>query len=314
MTTKLTKPKPVSSATKNYILKNRNLPPEELAKKRGITVDQVFGVLAAIEDMGVDVKNKEVAKTVKAEEVNFRARLMKSVAWKQIKKQFSDEELDYYVDAYINIMQQFRDDVFASEEAVIRQAISIEILMNRNMETKRENRKRVIELHERQKQILSAVNGDFTQLSPENIALLTQFDTEINLQQSAEQSLSTEYTKLQEKYTHQMEALKATRQQRIKNVETNKQTFIDTVKRLQAQDEQEKDGRMMEIMRHSMLNEYKKLGQFHQYADGNFDQSILTPENVLGEDAAIDAYQQDNDANEEEDNVGVDSEEDLDNE
>lgn len=294
-----TKPKPVSSATKNFILKNRHLPPEELAKKRGVTVDQVFGVLAVIEDMGVNVKNREVAQTTKVEEVNFRARLVKSVAWKQLKKQFSDEELDYYSDTYVNIMQQFRDDVLASEEAIIRQAISIEILMNRNMETKRENRKRVVELQERQKQILASVNGDFTQLSPENIALLSQLDTEINLQQSAEQSLSTEYTKLQEKYTHQMEALKATRQQRIKNVEGNKTLFIDTIRRLQSQDEQEKEGRMMEIMRHSMLNEYRKLGAMHQFADGNFDQCIVTPDNVMDEDAAIDAY------NNEEDKVVV---------
>lgn len=302
----VTKAKAVSTATKNFILKNRNLPPEELAKKRGITVDQVFGVLAAIDDMGVNVKNKEVAKNTQVEEINYRARLMRSVAWKQIKKQFSDEELDYYADAYVNIMRQFRDDVFASEEAIIRQAISIEILMNRNMEAKREARKTVARIMEQQRQVLASVDGDFTRLTPELIEQMSRFDTEINLQQSAEQSLSTEYTKLQEKYTHQMEALKATRQQRIKNVETNKQTFIDTVKRLQIQDEQEKDGRMMEIMKHSMINEYKKLGQFHQYADGNFDQSILTPENVLGEDAAIDAYQ----AEDEEENIVVEDDSD----
>ena len=51
--------------------------------------------------------------------------------WKELEKQFSEEELQSLLYHWSRIVTQFRDDVLPTEELQIIDAIKLEILMNR---------------------------------------------------------------------------------------------------------------------------------------------------------------------------------------
>ncbi len=105
-------------------------------------------------------------------------------------------------------------------------------------------------------------------------------DAQLVSARAAEQSKTQDYVKLQERYDQLMKSLKATRDQRVKDAESGKETFLGLIKMLQQRDIQEKEGRQMGLMQLAAAKEYNNLGQLHKYEDGNIDRPILSADTV----------------------------------
>jgi len=94
--------------------------------------------------------------------------------------------------------------------------------------------------------------------------------------------LQKEYNDLHTAKNKIFSALKATREQRIKQIENSKESFVDWVKELIKNPEKRKEyGVYMEKHRIATEVEYKRLSELHTYEDGEVDQAILNSETVI---------------------------------
>lgn len=195
--------------------------------------------------------------------------------WKELKLQFSDEELELFLYHWKQIIAQFRKDVLATEELQIVDTIKLEVLMNRALREQQESMERVRVL-EAEIDIEKARDTD-----QQDKEMIFNYERQIASLRAAKESLSREFKDLQTKKASMYKDLKATREQRIEKLENNKQTLSSLVNKiLRDPDFYEQEGKALEKMRMAMEQEKERLSDYHEYADGTVDQPFLTPETI----------------------------------
>ena len=195
--------------------------------------------------------------------------------WKELKAQFSDEELDLFLYHWKQTIAQFRKDVLATEELQIIDTIKLEILMNRALREQQESMERV-RILEAEIDIEKARDSD-----QQDKEMIFNLERQIASLRAAKESLSREFKDLQTKKASMYKDLKATREQRIEKLENNKQTLSSLVNKiLRDPDFYEQEGKALEKMRMAMEKERERLSDYHEYADGTVDQPFLTPETI----------------------------------
>jgi hypothetical protein len=195
--------------------------------------------------------------------------------WPELKAQFDEQELELFKYHWTRVISQFKDDVIPTEEIQVVDLIKLELLMNRSLKTNKSN--------------MDQINA-FTGLIREERALdpdQQDVDTIINLERqvaslrAAQESLNRDYRDLQTKKNSMLKEMKATREQRVKRYEDSKHSFTGWVIHLISNPELTRSyGIEMEKMRLATQKEMDRLGQFHQYEDGQVDQPFLTPDTV----------------------------------
>lgn len=245
---------------------SETLSPEKIAENLGRSLESVENHLKKIGK----VFNKHEAFAVQAE-YDIKSRPY----WRELKAQFSDDELELFLYHWKQIIAQFRKDVLATEELQIVDTIKLEVLMNRALREQQESMERVrvldaeIELEKRR---------DSDQQDKE---MIFNLERQIASLRAAKESLSREFKDLQTKKAAMYKDLKATREQRIEKLESNKQTLASLVNQILRDPEfYEEEGKALEKMRLAMEKEKERLADYHQYADGTLDQPLLTPETV----------------------------------
>ena len=108
---------------------------------------------------GMNVVTTEMTLEEK-DEVSLRKKLINKDYWQEIEKQFTENEIDYFISIWIQLIKQFREDVLPTEELQIKQLITTEILMNRCMV----ERKRSLEDIER---LTDTINQEYA-VTPEH--------------------------------------------------------------------------------------------------------------------------------------------------
>lgn len=206
--------------------------------------------------------------------------LRSTEAWKLLKEELTTKELKYFEESYVKMMHQFKDDVFATEHTQIFDAIKLEILKSRNMVDRKKAREDIVRLEKMQDKFLEKFAEDGSDMSDIDRQFALNLESQIQTSRSAEQSRTTEYAKLQERYDSILKQLKGIRDQRVKSFESDKVSFLGLVKQLQNKEAAAHQGRHMELVRIAAVKEYDKLGQMHKYEDGSIDRPILSPETV----------------------------------
>lgn len=212
--------------------------------------------------------------------VLIKNELRDSEAWKLLKEEFTPKEMRYFEESYGKMMNQFRDDVVATEHTQIFDAITLEILKSRNMVDRKKAREDIVRLEKMQDKFLGKFAEDGSDMSDTDRQFALNLESQIQTSRSAEQSRTTEYAKLQERYDSILKQLKGIRDQRVKAFESDKVSFLGLVKQLQNKEAAAHQGRHMELVRIAAVKEYDKLGQMHKYEDGSMDRPILSPETV----------------------------------
>lgn len=196
--------------------------------------------------------------------------------YRELKYQFSDEELEMFEFHFKKMWSQFKDDVFHTEEMQIIDTIKLEILMNRILKSQQDNQNQ-ISTYEGLIREEKAVDKD-----QRDMEYIIQLERQVAVLRASQETLSKDYKDLQARKATMLKDLKGTREQRIKAIEDSKQTFASLVKQI-ATDEafRNKIGIDMEKMRLAMLNEKERLSEYHNYEDGTVDQPFLTPDTLI---------------------------------
>jgi len=257
----------LSKAEWHYIEENADtMSPEEIAANLEREVDPVIRYLKRIGKTA----NKIQALTVQAE-YDIKSRPY----WRELKLQFSEDELELFLYHWKQIVAQFRKDVLATEELQIVDTIKLEVLMNRALREQQQSMNTVRELQ---------VEIDKEKEKPserQDKEMIFSMERQIASLRAAKEALSREYKDLQTKKSGMYKDLKATREQRIQKLENTKSTMAGLIEKvLRDPDFFEEQGKYIEKMRMAMENEKDRLSDYHQYEDGTVDQPLLTPDTV----------------------------------
>jgi hypothetical protein len=213
-----------------------------------------------------------------------RYNLQKRPFFKELRKQFSDEELDLFKYYWDIITAQFNKDVFATEEIQIVDVCKLEILMNRCLVTSNSNIERINELEA----TINRIESGNTILDQEEIEQVQAAERQVSVLRSSQDSLLKELRELLTKKAAMLKDMKATREQRIKRLEDSRESFPAWVSNLmQNPDLMIKYGREMEKMRLATQKEKKRLSQFHKYEDGQVDQPFLNCDTVFNDEEEV---------------------------
>jgi hypothetical protein len=250
---------------------------EELAAKLNRDVKGIRKYLK--EHLGVGVTKKEEQKNQKS----FADELRKSPEWVHLKKEFTADELIMFEHNYAQYMSQLKnDEVLPMERTQILSLIKIEILGHRNLKDKRHYIDEIERLQKEINDIYSQYDKG-TKLPQDERNKVENYEKQISALEVAKNSASNEYLKNLEKHSDIMKALKATRDQRIKNIENTKVSFIDLIKALQDEEIREAEAKQMELMKLAQEKSYIKLTGWHTFMDGEVQKPILNAESVMRE-------------------------------
>ena len=197
--------------------------------------------------------------------------------WGEIERQFDDEsgELTYFINTWIGLIKQFREDVLPAEELQIKQFITIDILINRSM---KERKRHLSETEKLQKAVDKESNkSDDTK----DYSKLMQLETQLGFARNSIASYTNEYTKLLNEQQKISKDLKATREQRIKRIEDGKSSWVGLIRMLEDEETREREGREMEIINMATKKSLDKLSEYHTYQDNTLVRPFLTPDTVV---------------------------------
>ena len=221
------------------------------------------------------IKEKIGTNTLDDREIEALHDLKNRPFWKDLQKQFSEEEIQSLLYHWGRIITQFRDDVLPTEELQIIDAIKLEILMNRALIGQQTNMKSI----DKYEELVTDEKGKALEIQDKDY--IFNLERQIAVCRAAQESLTREYKDLQTKKAAMLKDLKATREQRIKRLEDSKQTFIGWVRNLMSNPEVRQEiGTEMEKMRLATNKEAERLSEYHKYEDGMLDQPFLTPDSV----------------------------------
>ena len=196
--------------------------------------------------------------------------------WKELKSQFTDDELELFKYHWSRIISQFKDDVFPTEEIQVVDVIKLEILMNRCLKGNKSN---IEQINTYEHMIQDERSRDKDQ---QDVDYIINLERQVASLRASQESLNRDYRELQAKKGAMLKEMKGTREQRIKRLEDSKQSFVSWVaSMMQNPDIMKKYGIEMEKMRLAMNKEGDRLSALHKYEDGTVDQPFLTPDTVV---------------------------------
>jgi len=247
---------------------NLDMPIEELATRLNRNV----------ESLAEYIKKKHGA--VRSLKVLDRYTLVDRPFYRELKKQFSGEELELFKYYWDNMVSQFNKDVFATEEIQILDVCKLEILMNRCLITSNTNIQLVSSLENRLREFETLISPD---MQEQEMAM--GWERQLSVLRSSQESLTRELRELLTKKAGMLKDMKATREQRIKRLEDSRESFPAWVSNMmQNPDIVKKYGLEMEKMRLATIKEKKRLSAYHKYEDGMIDQPFLNVDTILSED------------------------------
>jgi hypothetical protein len=200
--------------------------------------------------------------------------ITKGPIWMELKTQFSDSELEMFLLHWNEIVSQFKEDVFHTEEMQIIDMIKLDILMARALRNEKESIGKIDEYKNEiveEKKLLKKANLDKIAILEEHIAM----------NKAAYESIHGEYSDLLSKKIAMMKELKGTREQRIKRLDDSKQSFGLWMTELMNNSSLRKElGLYIEKFRVAIDVEEARLFEPHTFADGVVDLPVLSAESL----------------------------------
>ncbi len=269
--------------------------------KRGAfsTVEMEF-IKRNRETMNVDQMGEELGRSPEAVQKNlykidgsfkaqavaqeFEAELKAKPYWPNLVRQYSDAELLLYQYQYVNYSKQFQEGKTHAEESQILKLIDLEIMLER-LKLEHNVLIKTIEDFQRAVDAELEVEGDKTDATK---AYITNLNNQIMGARAAITNAQKTYNEVLDKHIKLMASLKATRDQRLKDVETKDVTFFGWLKAMSDKTVRDAVSRDAEMMKLAMGKLKGQLGEYHQYEDGEIDRPLLNHETVeLGEDENV---------------------------
>jgi hypothetical protein len=196
--------------------------------------------------------------------------------WLSIKEQFTDKELTFYENMYVNYRQQFKD-MTSTELTQLYHMITLEVFMNRHNLDRRKIQEEIDVFEKFLQKERDLPEGQ------RDILKLTNMENTLLACRGASGAKTKEYKDLLDKHSDIMKTLKGTRDQRIKNIE-DRGKFIGILKDLEVADRRKAIGEITSLMDLATAEEKERLSQPHQYMDKTIDQPLLNADTVLDDE------------------------------
>lgn len=270
---------PWSAEDKQYIRDNyKTLSHDEIAEQLGRNVD---AVQKYIEDNFLTVSIGSNSYDIK-----------KSIVWKDVQRQFDDKEQEVFLYHWNRMINQFQNDVSATEQLQIVDMIKLELLMNRCLSIQRDS----METRENLRKEILDINKQIRNLDPDDMdAKRMYLDMKAETQRMLASvegglgQLTKDYDIHSKKKNEILKALKATREQRYEKIKQSKEQFSAWMANLiEDVDVRREMGQRMEKMRIATEVEFERLSTLHKYEDGVEDFPFYNPEVALREKAIED--------------------------
>lgn len=227
----------------------------------------------------VKIVEREIQNHVKlptAENNTIRWHLKKLPEWKSLKQQFTNDELNLIEEKYIKYVEQMESNLTATEESQVLNMIKIEILMDRNLIADRESLESIAIYQQTSQAIIDSVNGDVSLLDEVERDKLQNCQNQITSIRDGHGFRNKQHMELQTQLNNIHSKLKTSRDQRVNNILDAKMSFGAYVKSLTELKKQNKESRFIELNRLAVEKERDRLSRAHKYADGSYDNPILT--------------------------------------
>ncbi len=252
-----------------------HMKPEAIADKLDRTIEWVLGQLKICAERERERSGPDPSEEAKL----LRAELMQSASWRQLQDEFTPNELNYFTEEYVALVTQFKSDLMHAERSQVIKAIKYDILMQRTMAQQRKVLRDIDRL-ERDIERIHSQYETLAELSETDAQKVDSWDHLLQKSYRSKQDLTTEYVQLEAKHQKLMEALKATRDQRVTKFETAHTDFLGLLKQLYHEENRAREDRQQALMMKATNNERERLSRPHSYADGVEDTPLLTPDTV----------------------------------
>jgi hypothetical protein len=209
------------------------------------------------------------------------AELRRSPVFQLLCKQMTPAERYFFEEMFADIVEQFGDDITPTERESVRKVCLMSVHLHRNGEDQLTVRREADRIHVNVK-LLETSHPD-TDDMPRMVETQKRVDELYRSAGRSEQrltTLSSTYADLSREHQRLFESLKSTRDQRLDRA-TRVTSVQDLLKQLMEEKRLQAEGRRAELMRRSMTHEAARLAEPHEYADGTYDQPLLTPETVM---------------------------------
>ena len=263
-------------------------------KKGRFSVSEMGFIKSSVDKLTVDQISQKLSRdpiSVKAwieqnvgfsraekKEVEVHQELKGKPYYRELMKQFDEEELQMFEFHFKKMWAQFKDDVFHTEEMQIIDTIKLEILMNRILKGQQDTISKISKIEE------SLLQEKKIDKDNQDRDLIINLERQIAVLRSSQETLSRDYKDLQTRKATMLKDLKGTREQRIKAIEDSKETFASLLTKLTTNvDFRRTVGIDMEKMRLAAEKERERLYQEIVYEDNNVDRPLLNSESILGE-------------------------------
>lgn len=239
--------------------------------------------LAKSLNRSVETVKNEIAKLglAKTDEEIMRAAVLNqlhaSMIWDEINRQLSKQEIKVFENHWLEMYEQFKEDVWFTERTQIRDFIVQDIFMARNMQNQIDC---LTDIEQTRKLLDTYYSVDPLQWTDDDRNSVFNLEGRIDALRQANETRQSQYLKLSDSKQKILERMKATRNQRIDKINIGKGTFVGLLKKLEEDGQREAIGREVAIANLGADKAAKKFGENHQYADGEVDRPFLTPEGV----------------------------------
>lgn len=258
---------PLSQEDKEYILKNAGrLTPSEIAQTLNRNPKSI---ITFMKDNGL--------MSLYVPQIHTSNSLSKTPYWKDLVIQFDEEELRLMDHHWKRVVEQFKDDIYHTEELQILDMIKMEVLANRVL-SDQSNIKRKIKGYEEE------IINEKLKSKGKDTDLIQVKEAQIAALYSAYETLGKDYNSLLKAKNDIFKSMKATREQRYKQIENSKESLIDWVKvMIEDRERRKRIGIEMEKQRLAAEVEYQRLSEYHTFADGAVEKPILNSRTVSDE-------------------------------
>lgn len=249
----------------------------------------------------IDKEIKNLVNLPQAKNKSIRWHLHGMPEWRSLKQQFESDELNLIEDKYVKYVESMQGDLFAMEESQLLNMIKLEILMDRNLRAHRSIMYAIKNYEKERNIILKAVGENWSELDEDSRKRVQEIENHINGARNAESYRASQYLDIQKELNSLNTKMKASRDQRIGKVLDPKASFTEYVKSLLDRDKQEKESRFIQLHTKAASKEKHRLSQAHQYADGSYDNPLLSAEileDLEKQDKETDNRRQDNEQSE----------------
>lgn len=231
----------------------------------------------AVESMSITDRVKPEIEAEEREDREILAKLMGRANWKDITKQYTDDELPIVKQHWVRLFRQFKEDITHTEELQIFSLINLQIIIDRNMKERASCYKEVQYLEEQ-------LHREFLKPADERRQdYIDDVKTKLDITRAASKEMNRELMDAKDKQGKVLDALKSTRAQRYKDVENGNKNFFSFMKALSDTKFRQRESREAELYRLAVEKEKVRLSEYHEYEDGEVDRPLLTPETVMQE-------------------------------